>query len=390
MRVLFAAGGSAGHINPALAVADKVKEVFSDCEILFVGTAKGLEAKLVTRAGYGFAAIKASGFQRKLTPRNVGRNVKAVYHYFAAGGECRQIIQAFKPDIVVGTGGYVTAPVLTAAVKLRIPTVTHESNSLPGITTKLLAKSVDRVFLSSSDTLKYFSDTSNCIVTGNPLKKGFCDNGAKSIDRAAAVKELGLDGTMTILSFGGSLGSNAVNKAVAELIKWEREQGNINHIHSYGGNGKQLFNQLLAENGIVPDKRKNIICEYLYNMYICLAAADLVICRAGSMSQTELKAFGRASIQIPWSGAAENHQYYNALTMKEAGAAILVEDSEISGEKLIQIVSGLCKNKLKIRLMEENAAKMSAPGSAGVIVSEMLSLLQQKADTTKTSKSKNI
>jgi UDP-N-acetylglucosamine--N-acetylmuramyl-(pentapeptide) pyrophosphoryl-undecaprenol N-acetylglucosamine transferase len=371
MKVLLAAGGSAGHINPALAIADKVAEVFPESEILFTGTPNGLEAKLVARAGYAFTPIKAAGFQRKITPKNTLRNAKAAYYFVTAGAATKKIIGEFKPDIAVGTGGYVTAPVLRTAAKMGVKTVAHESNSLPGMATKLLARTADKVFVSSEDTLKYLPQA---IVTGNPLRADF-----KARDnRAAALESLKLTGGMTILSFGGSLGANKITEAVIELLKWEQDK-DINHIHAYGGNGKGLFGKLLAENGLSAKQGRNLFAEYLHNMYTCMAAADLVICRAGSMSQTELKAFGRASIQIPWSGAAENHQYYNALTMAQAGAAVLIEDSEISGAKLIETVSGLYGDRLRIRLMEENAAKMSTPNAAGLIVSEMLDLLQNQS-----------
>ena len=369
MRVLLAAGGSAGHVNPALAIADKVMEVFPfpESEIMFAGTQKGLESKLVSRAGYAFSAIKAAGLQRKITPKNIGRNAKALYYYMTATSAAKKIIQDFNPDIVVGTGGYVTAPVLRTAAKMGLPTVTHESNSLPGITTKMLAKTADKVFVSSGDTLKNLPAeySAKYTVTGNPLRKDF----RRVNDRTAALESLELTGSMTILSFGGSLGANKITEAVIELLKWESDK-DINHIHAYGGNGKEIFN-------VKPVKNRNIFAEYIHNMYTCITAADLVICRAGSMTQTELKAFGRASIQIPWSGASENHQYYNALTMSKAGAAILIDDSEISGKKLIETVSALYNNRLQIRLMEENAARLSSPNAASVIVSEMVELLKQ-------------
>ncbi|MCL1903872.1 MAG: UDP-N-acetylglucosamine--N-acetylmuramyl-(pentapeptide) pyrophosphoryl-undecaprenol N-acetylglucosamine transferase [Oscillospiraceae bacterium] len=377
IRVLLAAGGSAGHVNPALAIADKITDVFPKSDILFAGTRGGLEARLVARAGYNFSPIKAAGFQRRITPTNIGRNAKAAYYFLTAVRESKKIINQFKPDVVVGTGGYVTAPVLRAAAKAGIKTVTHESNSLPGIATKMLSRTADKVFLSSEDTLKYFPDnaesTKKYVVTGNPLRKGF-RKGEKGNTRAEALASLGLTGSMTILSFGGSLGANAITEAVIELLSWEKGR-DINHIHAYGGNGKTVFEKLMSEKGIKTVKGKNIFAEYIHNMYTCITAADLVICRSGSMTQTELKAFGRASIQIPWAGAAENHQYYNALTMKEAGATILINDAEINGGKLIEVVSGLYNDKLRIRLMEENASRMSAPNAAGIIVSEIINLI---------------
>ncbi|MCL1831868.1 MAG: UDP-N-acetylglucosamine--N-acetylmuramyl-(pentapeptide) pyrophosphoryl-undecaprenol N-acetylglucosamine transferase [Oscillospiraceae bacterium] len=383
MNVLLAAGGSAGHINPALAIADKIIEVLPESNILFTGTQKGLEAKLVARAGYAFQPIKAAGFQRKFSAQNLGRNAKAAYYFVTAGMASKRIIGDFAPDIVVGTGGYVTAPVLRQAAKMGVKNVCHESNSLPGMATKMLARTADKVFVSSEDTLKRFPDHAECpdkyMVTGNPLRSGSHDN-----NRKAALESLKLNGGMTILSFGGSLGANKITEAVVDLLAWEREQGvDINHIHAYGGNGKGVFEEMLARNNVKPIAGRNIFAEYIHNMYTCIAAADLVICRAGSMSQTELKAFGRASIQIPWAGAAENHQYYNALSMEKAGATILIKDNEISGAKLIDVVSQLYKDRIRLRLMEENAAKMSSPNAASMIVSAMI-------DLTENTSSKNV
>jgi UDP-N-acetylglucosamine--N-acetylmuramyl-(pentapeptide) pyrophosphoryl-undecaprenol N-acetylglucosamine transferase len=375
-KALLAAGGSAGHVNPALAIADKIKEIFPDGEILFTGTQKGLESKLVSRAGYAFKAIKAAGFQRKLTPKNIGRNAKAAYYYMTAGAACKKIIEEFKPDIVIGTGGYVTAPVLKTASKLGIKTVTHESNSFPGLATKILAKTADKVFVSCKESLKFFpdfnSDNKKYIITGNPLRNDF--SRTRTLDRTDALASLGLKGALTVLSFGGSLGANAVTEAVIQLLKWESDK-NINHIHAYGGNGREIFEKLLSDNNIRPKPGRHIFTEYIHNMYTCIAAADLVICRSGSMTQTELKAFGRASIQIPWSGATDNHQYHNALSMEKAGAAVLIKDSEISGARLTDIVSKLYNDKIRIRLMEENALRLSTPDAASKIVSEIIGIL---------------
>jgi UDP-N-acetylglucosamine--N-acetylmuramyl-(pentapeptide) pyrophosphoryl-undecaprenol N-acetylglucosamine transferase len=292
-----------------------------------------------------------------------------------AGAVSKKMITEFAPDIVVGTGGYVTAPVLRAAAKLGVKTVAHESNSLPGLATKMLVGVADKVLVSNADTLKHFdsvnhpSNAGKFVVTGNPLRGEF----RKQERRGSALESLKLTGGMTILSFGGSLGANAISRGVIDLIKWGRDKS-VNHIHAYGGNGKGLFEKLLKDNDIPPEGERYIFAEYIHNMYTCIAAADIVICRSGSMSQTELKAFGRASIQIPWSGAAENHQYYNALTMHKAGAAILIEDRELSGAKLVEVVEQLYNDRLRIRLMEENAARMSSPNAAGLIVSEMMDL----------------
>jgi len=364
MRAILAAGGTAGHINPALAIADKIKEVFPESEILFVGTESGMEAKLTTRSGYRFASIKAAGIRRKITLRNVGHNVKAACYFLAAAGTAEKIVKDFAPDIVIGTGSYVTVPVLQAASKLGIKTAAHESNSFPGASTKMLAKTADRVFVVNQDALgrlpQKYAD--KYMITGNPMRS------VAVRDKAEARRELGLPDGMTVLSFGGSLGANRISEAVIGLLDWEEGKG-INHIHSYGGNGKELF-------AGVPASERRIFAEYFHNMYACMAAADLVIARAGSMTLTELQTFGRASVLIPWSGASENHQYFNAKTMSDAGAAVLLEDNDVNAKRLTEIVSELYADRIRIRLMEENAAKLACPNAASEIVSEIINLLK--------------
>lgn len=233
MKAIFAAGGTAGHINPALAIADKLKSVFPEAEILFIGTPQGMEARLVTKAGYDFAPVEMAGFQRKISIQNIGRNAKAAYLYlFAAKHVVRKILREFKPDIVIGTGGYVTGTVLGQAAAMGIKTVTHESNSYPGMATRMLAKKADKILLATADAEKYLKSTEHCVVTGNPLRSNI-----EIEERSAARKRLGLPDQFTILSFGGSLGANRITEAVAELIAWEEKNGGINHIHSYGGKG---------------------------------------------------------------------------------------------------------------------------------------------------------
>jgi len=363
MRAILAAGGTAGHINPALAIADKIKDVFPESDILFIGTDNGIEKKLTTRSGYAFKAIKAAGLQRKITVRNIGRNIKAAYYFLAADKSAKKIISEFNPDIVIGTGSYVTVPVLRAAAKMGIKTAAHESNSLPGAATKMLAATADRVFVANENALERLPPkyAHKYMVTGNPMRA------FTAKDRAAARRELGLPDGMTILSFGGSLGANRISEAVIGLLKWEAEKGGINHIHSYGGNGKNIFES-------VKNSERTIFAEYFHNMYTCMAAADLVISRAGSMTLTELAAFGRASVLIPWEGATENHQFFNAKTASDAGAAVLLEDKDVTPDKLTAIVSELFEDRIRIRLMEEKAAKLAHPNAAGEILSEILTM----------------
>lgn len=369
MRVILAAGGTAGHINPALAIADKIKNVFPESVILFVGAPDGMEAKLVKKAGYDFRAFKMAGLQRKISVNNLIRNVKAAYYYITARNNAKKLLKDFKPDIVIGTGGYVSAPVLLSAAKLGIKTATHESNSLPGVTTKLLSKNVDMVFTVDEAAISHLPVKENAIVTGNPLR-----NNIPIEDRSSARKKLNLSDGLTILSFGGSLGANKITEAVVELLKWENEVGGINHIHGYGGNGREMFDKLMESEGVKRTDRM-ILKEYIDNMYTCMCAADIIISRAGAMTLTELKAIGRASILIPFPQAAENHQYYNALSMADEGAAILIEDKDLDKEKLKELISELYKDRERLNEMEKKAKGLGSVNAADIIVSKILDLI---------------
>ncbi|MGN0686638.1 MAG: undecaprenyldiphospho-muramoylpentapeptide beta-N-acetylglucosaminyltransferase [Oscillospiraceae bacterium] len=371
MRAVFAAGGTAGHINPALAVADKLKSVFPETEILFIGTPSGMEARLVSKAGYDFRAVEMAGFQRSISLRSIVKNVKAMYYYcISAKRQVRKILKEFKPDIVIGTGGYVTGTVLTQAIALGIKTVTHESNSYPGMATKMLAKKADKVLLATEDAKKHLSTDERCIVTGNPLRTNI-----KIEERSAARKRLGLPEGFTVLSFGGSLGANRITDAVAELIAWEEKTGGINHIHSYGGNGKERFYSALEQSGVSEDKSHHIFRDYIDNMYTCICAADVVIARAGAMTITELTAIGRPAVLVPYPNAAENHQYYNALTLCNAGAAVLIEDKDLTKERLVSEISALYADRERLAAMEENSKKSAKNNAADMILSEIIDLV---------------
>lgn len=375
MRVIFAAGGTAGHINPALAIADKMKQVFPDTEILFIGTPNGMESRLVTKAGYDFRGVEMSGFQRDFSPKSVARNVKAAYCYLiSAKRAVRKIIKEFRPSLAVGTGGYVTGTVLRQAVSLGVKTVTHESNSYPGAATKLLSDKADKVLLATEDAIKYLKDGKRCVVTGNPLRTNIPIE-----ERSAARERLGLPDCFTVLSFGGSLGANKITQAVAELIAWEQKTGEINHIHSYGGKNKELFLNALREANVREDKQHLIFKEYIDNMYTCMCAADLIISRAGAMTITELTEIGRPSVLVPYPAAAENHQYYNAMTLVNENAAILIEDKSLTKARLVDEVSRLYADTARLRLMEENASGMRKANAADKILTEIIELCGEES-----------
>ncbi len=358
MRILFAGGGTAGHINPALAIAGTVREKEPDAEILYIGAKGGMEEKLVPAAGYEFRSVTISGFQRKLSWTNVKKNIRTVKNIFTSTAEAKRIIREFKPDICVGTGGYVAGPVIREAMKLGIPAVIHEQNAYPGVTNKALSKHAKRTMLAVADAQPHLSPSARCVVTGNPIRPAVL-----RADRQQARDALGISqDTPLILSFGGSLGARRINEAVAELLLWSASKAcpfQFYHIHGFGQWGK-WFPDLLKEKGLDVSQHLGIdIREYITDMPECLAAADLVICRAGAITLSELQAQGKAAILIPSPNVAENHQYHNAMAMVKREAAVILEEKDLTGEALCMTVKKLFEEPGAIENLAENARKMA-------------------------------
>ncbi|HCW80328.1 MAG TPA: undecaprenyldiphospho-muramoylpentapeptide beta-N-acetylglucosaminyltransferase [Ruminococcaceae bacterium] len=354
MKVLFAGGGTAGHINPALAIAGYLREQEPDVQILYIGAKGGMEEHLVPAAGYDFRSITVSGFQRKLSLKNIGRNASAAFHAVTASRQARKIISSFRPDICIGTGGYVAGPVIREAIKMNIPSLIHEQNAFPGVTNKLLSKGADRTMLAVPDAQKYLAPEARCVITGNPVRQEVI-----RADREEARRKLDLDSRPLILSFGGSLGARKINEAVADLLVESAKSGKYQHIHGYGKWGK-WFPDLLKQKGADPAAHKELdVREYISNMPDCLAAADLVICRAGAITLSELQVQGKASILIPSPNVAENHQYHNAMALVERDAAEIIEEKDLTGQALCKKVEELFAHPEKLRSLGENAKKMA-------------------------------
>lgn len=354
MRILFAGGGTAGHINPALAIAGTVREREPDAAILYVGAKGGMEEKLVPKAGFDFKSVTISGFQRKPSWTNLKKNVKTTIHLFTSTAEAKRIIQEFHPDICIGTGGYVSGPVIREAMKLGIPSLIHEQNAFPGVTNKALSKKAAYTMLAVQDAKKFLPAAARCVLTGNPVRPAVLRT-----ERDASRKKLGLDERPLILSFGGSLGARRVNEAVADLLAWSAKDGRFQHIHAYGQWGR-WFPDLLREKGIDLAERPEMdIREYIDNMPDCLAAADLVICRAGAITLSELQVQGRASILIPSPNVAENHQFHNAMALVNRNAAAILEEKDLSGDTLRRLVEDLFHDPDTIPTLSANAKKMA-------------------------------
>ncbi len=349
MKILFAGGGTAGHINPALAVADYIKSKHPDAEIFYIGTPDKLEAKLVPEKGYAFYPVRVAGFSRRLSVKGIAHNINAAKLAVTSNIKAKKILKEIKPDLVVGTGGYVSGPVLKAAQQLKIKTAIHEQNAFPGVTTKMLAPKADRVMLAMPEAEKYLKLNKKPIVTGNPIRRELL-----SMDKATARKILKLDNRPLILSFGGSLGAKHLNEAVCELIKWHNPTKKFYHIHA---TGKVGYNDMLKSLEGIELHDGIDIREYITDMDVCMVAADLVISRAGAITLGEIGACGKAAVLIPSPFVAENHQYHNGMTLKNAGAAELIEEKDLTKDKIIEVVDSLINDSEKIASMEDNARK---------------------------------
>ncbi|HZJ78717.1 MAG TPA: undecaprenyldiphospho-muramoylpentapeptide beta-N-acetylglucosaminyltransferase [Clostridia bacterium] len=352
-RIMFAAGGTGGHINPALAVAGLIRERYPMAEILFVGTKIKMEAKLVPDAGFEFKTIDISGFQRSISLKNIKRNIGTLTKLFKSSGQAKKIITDFKPDVVIGFGGYVSGPVLRMAAKLDIKTAIHEQNAYPGITNKALSKKVDIVMLTVKAAEKHFV-SDNCVLTGLPIR-GELVKADRDISRA----ELGIDDRPMILSMGGSLGSRAVNEVVAELISAKHNEKKHHFYHAMGQYGLWLPSLLLEKGVDIENEKEIVVREYINDMHRCLSAADLVICRAGASSLSEIQALGKPSILIPSPNVAENHQYHNAMALVNNNAAVIIEEKDLSAKRLIEEFDRLMNNPHKLKIIGENAKKMA-------------------------------
>ena len=360
MRLIFATGGTAGHINPALAVASYIREQYPNSDILFIGTPDHMEARLVPNAGFNFKTIEINGFKRSFSPKSVLDNVKTVGKLIKSEKDSKEIIKDFKPDVVIGFGGYASGPVLQEAVRLGIPSCIHEQNAYPGITNKQLAKSVDKVMLTVEDAKNHLEPKNEPIITGLPVRGELL---SKSKEEARA--ELGIpSGAKLVLSFGGSLGAAPLNDAMRDILIENSSSENIYHIHSAGTNGVEFLTSLESEGfekigEDVIRKGNSEVRKYIDNMDVCMAAADLVIGRAGASSLSEIEAMGKASILIPSPYVAENHQFHNAMALVNRNAARIIEEKDLTTESLKSKIDELLSNDETLTEIEKNAKAMA-------------------------------
>ena len=355
MRVLMTGGGTSGHVNPALAIAETVMMNAPGSEIAFVGTPRGIENKLIPAAGYKLYHVDVRGLRRSFSHANI----RAAYLALTSPHKAKKIIKEFRPDIVIGTGGYVSWPVVKAAQTEGIPTMLHESNAYPGVAVKMLADKTDSILLNFDKTREYLKkcDGSKMTVVGNPLRSGF----SPATDKNAARRAIGAEGyERVILSYGGSLGAQYVNEAVLAMMRdYTSRHPEILHTLAVGSiewdDARAMFRRYGLEGK--PNLR---LVEYIYDMPAQMAAADLLICRAGAMTISEVAMMRKPAIFIPSPNVTENHQYKNALVLAEAGAAVIIEEKDLDGgRRLTETAMELIGNDAERLAMGEAAGQFA-------------------------------
>ena len=350
MNLIFTCGGTAGHINPAIAVANMMKQRHPDCNILFIGATGKMEEKLVPQAGYDLKCLPASGLSRKLNMSGIKQNFYAVKCVLSAVGACKKIYKDFKPDVVIGTGGYASFPALYAAQSMGIPTCVHEANAVPGVTTKLAAKKADRTLVAFEESVKYYAKPEKVEVVGMPIKQEFI-----STTKEQAKKELGLEGKQVVVSAFGSLGAKMMNEAVAGMLPMEQADGwPFHHIHATGKFGWEWMPERVRNNGVDWENCPALdMREYIYNMPTVMAAADVIISRAGASTCNEIGASGTPAILIPSPNVTNNHQEKNARVLSERGGAVLIQEPECTSQRLYEEVKALLADEERRNAMEQ-------------------------------------
>ena len=374
MNVIFTCGGTAGHISPALAVANLLKERHPEANILFVGAEDGMETDLVPRAGFRLETVRISNFQRKLTPKGIVHNVKSLSYMIGSRRIAERIIREFQPDVIVGTGGFASYPMLRQGTKRHIPTALHESNAVPGLTTRLVMEQVDRVMVSFEESRKNYPHPEKVRVVGMPVRSEFFFT-----DKQKAKAQLGLDERPLVVSFWGSLGAREMNKMIARFMKDNVDAGlPFQHIHSAGSFGWKWMPEYVKEQGVDLNSTPAIdMREFIYDMPNVMAAADLVICRAGAATIAEVAAAGKPAIFVPSPNVTDNHQEKNARIIEHQGGAVVLREGECSGDILFDTAKGLLEDTERLQKMGRAAETLAVPDSSERILNIMMELMKQ-------------
>lgn len=362
MNLIFTCGGTAGHINPAIAVANLMRERYPQAKILFIGAEGHMEEKLVPQAGFELKTMKVSGLVRGKSLDAIKKNVGAVKGVLDAVSQCKKIFREFEPDLVFGTGCYASFPALTAAGSMGIPTVIHEANAVPGLTNKLASRKATRILVAFEESVQNYSDKSKVEVVGMPIRREFVFT-----DREAARKELGADARPLVVSAFGSLGAKVMNEEIADLFPMEQEEGfPFQHIHATGSFGWEWMPKLVKKNGVELENVWESINmrEYIYNMPTVMEAADLIISRAGASTLNEIAACGIPCILIPSPNVTNNHQEKNARVLEARGGAVVILEKECTAQKLHDTIMELLNDSERRERMGRSLREMVRLDSA--------------------------
>ena len=360
MKVIFTCGGTGGHIYPAIAVANMLRQRKPDCEILFIGAEDGMENKLVPLENFRLETLKISNYQRKLTPAAVWHNVTTLLHMSGSMRKVRRIIREFDPDVIVGTGGYASFPALKMGARLGVPTAVHESNAVPGLTTRMVERSVDRIMVSFEDSRRQYTSPERVIVTGTPVREEFL-----YMDKAEARRQLGLGDKPLVVSYWGSLGAREMNKKIAEFMKCECRDGEpFRHIHATGSYGWRWMPEYVKEQGVDLAANPQIVMqEYIYNMPELMAAADVVLGRAGASTLNEIAVAGTPCVIVPSPNVTNNHQEKNAKILENHGAAVVLHENSCDGALLYETVKALLADEPRRAQMRRNLRALAVVDS---------------------------
>ena len=374
MKFLFTCGGTAGHINPALAIAQRIRELMPDAEILFVGAEGNMETELVPREGFPITTVKITNIQRSLKPDKILHNIKTARNVVTAIAAAKKIIKDFEPDAAIGTGGYVCYPVLRAASSLGVPTAVHESNAIPGLTTKMLQDKVDKIYVGFEESRSNYRKPEKVEVTGTPVRVDFT-----AIPKETAKERLGLPADKPlVVSVWGSLGAAFMNEIMVEFIERAVQKPSFSLIHSAGKRRYADMKQKLSDSGCSDYGEKGMdIREYIYNMPTVMAAADLVMCRSGASTLSELTLLGKPAILVPSPNVTNNHQEKNARVLEKAGGARVLTEGEFSADSLLGIVSELLNSPSELEKWSQNMRSLYVGNTADKIARAMIAMAQK-------------
>ncbi len=375
MKVIFTCGGTAGHVNPALALAGLIRERQSGSEILFVGARRGIERRLIEEAGWPFRAVEVSSFHRSLKPKEIRHNLISIKNLIRSPAEARQLLAEFPADLVVGTGGYASYPMIRAAAKQGIPTAIHESNAIPGLTTRLLEKHADLIMVGFEECRKNYRQPEKVLVTGTPVRGDFF-----TLSRSEAKKKLGMDdGRPLIVSFWGSLGASSMNRQMVDFLALEAKERKFHHVHGAGVVGCRAMQEFLTTAGIQLAHTPELeVREYINDMGTLMRAADLVICRAGASSSSELTALGVPAIIVPSPNVANNHQEHNARVLADAGGAVMIKEQDCSGKLLYDTACAILDDTARREAMGVAMSSLGTIDASEKIYSAVMALCKKR------------